>query len=363
MMIENRCTALRKAMRSRKIDIVAVGPTANMRYLLGGAPHPDERLCVLLVSQESVQMIAPKLNEEQIRSLTDMPLLLWEDDQGPGRALGSSMLCGRGRENIAVDGTMRADFLLSLLEGRAFSSVVSADEIIGSVRIKKSRDEIEALKSAAAQADKAMAHAARVCVPGMAERELAWEIEAFFRKDGAEEVMFTLVAAGLNGARPHHNSGEMRFAGGMAVIIDIGASLRGYKSDITRVVCIGRPGEELRKVYDIVREANERGREAVRPGSTAGEVDAACRDFISEAGYGDSFIHRTGHGIGMSVHEPPWIMRGSDFELEPGMTFSIEPGIYLPGRFGVRVEDIVAVSDSGCETLTKFAHELFIKEI
>jgi hypothetical protein len=122
MMIENRCTALRKAMRSRKIDIVAVGPTANMRYLLGGAPHPDERLCVLLVSQESVQMIAPKLNEEQIRSLTDVPLLLWEDDQGPGRALGSSMMCGRGRENIAVDGTMRADFLLSLLEGRAFSS-------------------------------------------------------------------------------------------------------------------------------------------------------------------------------------------------------------------------------------------------
>jgi Xaa-Pro aminopeptidase len=362
-MREHRCIAIQEMMRAKKVDAVVVGPTTHMKYLLGGVPHPDERICVLLVSQDSVQMIAPKLNEEQIRSFTDIPLLLWEDDEGPGHALESSIV-GKGKwGTVAVDGTMRADFLLAILGKRSFDRVIAADELIGSMRVKKSQEEIEALREAAQQADRAMEYAVKACVPGITERGLAWEIESFFRKDGAEQVMFTLVAAGPNGARPHHESGENRIEKGMGIIIDIGASLRGYKSDITRVVCLGHPEGEYRKLYDIVREANERGREAVHPGATSGEVDAVCRDFISESGYGDWFIHRTGHGIGLSIHELPWIMRGSDFELEAGMTFSIEPGIYIPGRFGVRVEDIVAVSDSGCETLTGFGHDLIIKEV
>lgn len=359
-MMEDRCRALTEAMRERKIDIVAVGPTTNMKYLLGGTPHPDERLCVLLVSADSMQMIAPRLNEEQIRSITDVPLLLWDDDEGPGRALGSSILC-RGEKKVAVDPTMRADFLLAIIETGSCRNVVSADDLFGSLRIRKSEKELQLLRTAARQADRAMEQAAEVCVPGMTERELAWEIEAFFRKDGAQQVMFTLIAAGSNGARPHHESGGTVIEDGMPVIIDIGASLNGYMSDITRVVCAGEPEVEFLQVYEVVREANEKGRRAVRPGKAAGEVDAACRDFIAGTGYGENFIHRTGHGIGLSVHEPPWIMRGSEFEIETGMTFSIEPGIYLPGRFGARVEDIVLVTDSGCETLTGFTHDLVIK--
>lgn len=359
-MMEDRYRALREAMRERKIDIVAVGPTTNMKYLLGGAPHPDERLCVLLVSADSVQMIAPRLNEEQIRSITDVPLLLWDDDEGPGRALGSSILC-RGKKKVAVDGTMRADFLLLIIETGACRNVVPADDLIGSLRMRKCEKELQLLRAAARQADRAMEHAAEVCVPGMTERELAWEIEAFFRKNGAQQVMFTLIAAGPNGARPHHESEGTVIEDGMPVIIDIGASLNGYMSDITRVVCAGEPEVEFLQVYEVVREANERGRSVVRPGKAAGEVDRACRDFIAGKGYGENFIHRTGHGIGLSVHEPPWITRGSEFEIETGMTFSIEPGIYLPGRFGARVEDIVAVTDSGCETLTGFTHDLVIK--
>ena len=359
-MIEDRYRALREAMRERKIDIVAVGPTTNMKYLLGGAPHPDERLCVLLVSADSVQMIAPRLNEEQIRSITDVPLLLWDDDEGPGRALGSSILC-RGKKKVAVDGTMRADFLLAIIETGSCREVVPADDLIGSLRIRKSEKEIELLRAAARQADRAMERAAEVCVPGMTEKELAWEIESFFRKDGAQRVMFTLIAAGANGARPHHESGGTVIEDGMPVIIDIGASLNGYMSDITRVVCAGEPETEFLQVYEVVREANAKGRSVVRPGKAAGEVDRACRDFIAGTGYGENFIHRTGHGIGLSVHEPPWIMRGSEFEIDTGMTFSIEPGIYLPGRFGARVEDIVLVTGSGCETLTGFTHDLVIK--
>ena len=360
-MIEKRCSALRDAMRSYGIDVVVVGPTSNMKYLLGGAPYPDERLCVLIVSLDSAQMVAPSLNEEQIRSFTDVPLLLWEDDEGPLRAIGSSVLSGPGGKTAAVDGTMRADFLLMIQEGTSFADVVPADDLIGSVRVIKSSDEIELLRSAARQADRAMQHAAEACVPGITERELAWEIEAFFRKDGAEQVVFTLVAAGPNGVQPHHESGDTVIEEGMPVIVDIGASLRDYKSDITRVLCPGKPEEEYLHLYEIVREANRIGRGAVRPGNKAGEVDAACRDFIAEKGYGERFIHRTGHGIGLSIHEPPWIMRGSDVELEAGMTFSVEPGIYLPGRFGARVEDIVAVSDSGCDTLTGFTRDLVVR--
>jgi Xaa-Pro aminopeptidase len=358
-MTAKRIDDLRTVMRSKKVDIAVIGPTNNMRYLLGGIPHPDERLCVLLVSQERMQFIAPALNEEQVRSVTKAPLILWEDDEGPVRALMSSILSEHGRV-AAVDGAMRADFLLSILKESSFERLVSADGLVGELRMRKSTQEVEALTEAAALADRAMAQAARRCIPGMKERELAWEIEAFFRKNGAEQVMFTIVAAGENAAVPHYNHGETVIEKGTAVVIDIGASLNGYQSDITRVVCPGRPGEEYLKIYDIVRRANAKGREAVRPGATAGEVDAACREVIDAAGYGARFIHRTGHGIGLDVHEMPYITAGSDLVLEAGMTFSVEPGIYIPGRLGVRVEDIVVVTDKGCDTLTGFGHDIVI---
>ncbi len=358
-MTAKRIDDLRAIMRSKRVDIAVIGPTNNMRYLLGGTPHPDERLCVLLVSQDRIQIVAPALNEGQVRAITDIPLILWEDDEGPGLAIQSSILkdCGR---SVAVDPAMRADFLLTILEGRSFERLVAADGLVGGLRMRKSKEEVEALTKSARLADRAMEHAARMCVPGMKEGELAWEIEAFFKENGAEQVMFTIVAAGENAAHPHYNHGDTVIEKGLAVVIDIGASLDGYQSDITRVVCPGRPGKEYLKVYDIVRRANEKGREAIRPGATAGEVDAACRGVIDAAGYGAQFIHRTGHGIGLDVHEPPYITGGNDLVLEPGMTFSVEPGIYIPGRFGVRVEDIVAVTDTGCDTLTGFGHGIVI---
>jgi D-alanyl-D-alanine dipeptidase len=149
---------------------------------------------------------------------------------------------------------------------------------------------------------------------------------------------------------------------GEGVIIDIGASLNGYASDITRVVHLGNPSDEFRAVYDIVVRANEEGRAAVGPGVPAQEVDAAARRVIEDGGYGKAFIHRTGHGIGVDGHEAPWIMQGNEELLQPGMAFSVEPGIYLPGKFGVRIEDIVVVSDEGVRTLTGYDHELIIKE-
>ncbi|MBN2324332.1 MAG: aminopeptidase P family protein [Spirochaetes bacterium] len=358
-MTAKRIDDLKAVMRKKNVDIAVIGPTTNMRYLLGNTPHPDERLCVLLVSHDKTQLIVPALNEAQARSFTDVPLVLWEDHKGPDGAIRSSILKEHGGV-AAVDGSMRADFLLSILKEMSFERIVAADEIVGELRMRKSKEEIAALKDAAALADRAMVHASVRCVPGMKESDLAWEIESFFRKNGAEQAMFTIVAAGENAAVPHYNHGDAVIEEGKAVVIDIGASLNGYQSDITRVVCPGKPQDEYRTVYEIVRSANAKGREAVRPGATCGEVDAACRSVIEAAGYGERFIHRTGHGIGLDVHEPPYITAGSDLLLEPGMTFSVEPGIYIPGRFGVRIEDIVAVTDKGCDTLTGSGHDLIV---
>ena len=182
-----------------------------------------------------------------------------------------------------------------------------------------------------------------------------------FRDIGAEEVDFAIVASGPNSAFPHHEPGQRRLQEGDTIIIDIGCTLSGYKSDITRVVHLGEPSEEVKRVYDAVREANLRGREASLAGARAQDVDHAARKAIEEAGYGQYFFHRTGHGLGLEVHEPPWITSESDTILEPGMVFSVEPGIYLQGQFGIRIEDIVAVTSGECRRLTGLDHELIIR--
>ncbi len=172
---------------------------------------------------------------------------------------------------------------------------------------------------------------------------------------------FTLVAAGPNGAYPHHHSGPQPLQNGDAIILDIGATLDGYQSDITRMVYLGKPTPEFRRAYDAVLEANQNATRAVRPGVTAGAIDRAARGTLEQAGLGNYFTHRTGHGLGLEGHELPWIMAGSDEVLQEGMVFSIEPGVYLVNQFGVRIEDIVVVTQSGVRTLTGFDHSLVVK--
>ena len=171
----------------------------------------------------------------------------------------------------------------------------------------------------------------------------------------------TLVASGPNSGFPHHEAGERRLAMGDTVVLDVVATLDGYNSDITRMVHLGEPSAEVRRVYETVLEANRRGREAARAGARACDVDRAARSVIHEAGYGPYFVHRTGHGLGMDVHERPWISATNTAVLEPGMVFSVEPGIYLPGRFGVRIEDIVVVTEDACRCLTGLGRDLVVK--
>jgi len=312
-------------------------------------------------------MVIPSLNAEAMYAFPcmdsqEIDIHTWEDDEGPLSALESVLSSSKHVERLAVDGSMRADFLIRILQFISPVEIVSADSLMSELRIKKTAEEVAALQAAARQADRAMEQAVEVCIPGASEQQVAWAAEQAFRTDGAEKVEFTLVAAGTNAAFPHHHSGKARLEHGMGVIIDIGASLNGYKSDITRTVFLGKPPEDFKQAYEAVLRANELGREAVRPEVTADAVDNAVRSVLEDAGYGEYFIHRTGHGIGLDVHEAPWIMKGNEMILEPGMAFSIEPGVYIQGKFGIRIEDIVTVTETGMQVLTGYDHDLIVKE-
>jgi Xaa-Pro aminopeptidase len=359
--MNSRLKSFQVKLAEKKVDCAVLGPTTGMRYLLGDAPHADERLCLLLVTPGTAQIISSELNADKISSFTDLEMVVWSDADGPGTVLSGSILKKMKKRVIAVDGSMRADFLLAVLDQCEQPRTLPADTILAELRIIKSPLEIEALALAAAQADKAMQAAVDACIPGATEAEVAWAAEKAFRKDGADCVEFTLVAAGPNAAYPHHRSGDKVLKKGEGVIIDIGASLNGYKSDITRTVFLGDPDREFTDIYELVLSANIRGQETVRPGVPAEEVDRAARALIEEKGMGDRFIHRTGHGLGMDIHEEPWIQEGNRVFLEEGMVFSVEPGIYLPGMLGIRVEDIVAVTPGGARLLTGFDHSLVIK--
>ena len=361
--LAGRMNRLQAHMGEAGVDLVAIAPTPNMRYLLGFAPLADERLCLLLVTPQDTRLVAPVLTADQIESHTGMEAIRWSDDAGPHQALAdatSALGAGTGTV-LAADATMRADVLLLLQDTVTPRRSVSATEMMATLRMCKSAAEIEALARAAAQADRAMMAGVDACRPGVTEREVAEIIANYFRQDGAEEVNATIVASGPNSAFPHHEAGDRRMEDGDTIVIDIVASLDGYKSDITRMVHLGEPSPEIRAVHEVVWEANRRGRAAAVAGAQACDVDRAARSVIEQAGYGPYFIHRTGHGLGMEMHEPPWISGTSTTVLKPGMVFSVEPGIYLEGQFGIRIEDIVVVTEGECRCLTGLDRELIVK--
>ncbi|MFQ5855324.1 MAG: M24 family metallopeptidase [Anaerolineae bacterium] len=359
----NRLSRLQAATAQESVDLVAIAPTANMRYLIGFAPLMDERPCVLLVSREDTRLVVPELNADQVEAHTGMRAIRWSDADGPHQAL-SEALDGLGVGPggvLAADDSMRADALLLLQEMVEPKKSLVAGELMAPLRMRKSAAEIDALARAAALADEALMVGADACQPGVTERQVADKIASYFRQHGAEMVDFTIVASGPNSAFPHHETGDRRLEAGDTIIIDIGATLDGYKSDVTRVVHLGEPPPEVRAVYEAVLKANRRGRQAAVAGARARDVDRAARESLEQAGYGRHFTHRTGHGLGLEVHEPPWITAESDTLLEPGMAFSVEPGVYLQGQFGVRIEDIVIVTEGECRCLTGLDHGVIVR--
>ena len=357
---ERRRRAL-EAAEAAGLAGILVSPGPDLAYLMAYAPLPLERLTLLVLSTGTdPTLVVPTLERPLAERAAGVPGLIlrdWRDGRDDPYAVVAGML-GSGR--YAVTDRTWASHLLALERAAPEGSFVAASEALPLLRAVKDPDEIERLSVVAHAADAAFADVISLPFAGRAEAEVAAELDRLLREHGHERVDFTIVGSGPNAASGHHEPGERRIEPGDAVVMDFGGMRDDYCSDITRTVFVGEPTDEAREVYAIVRTAQQAAFEAVRPGVAAEEVDRAARAVITDAGYGERFVHRTGHGIGLEVHEPPYIVEGNATPLEPGMTFSDEPGIYLEGRFGVRIEDQVVVTPEGAERLNGATRELTI---
>ena len=359
---ERRVRAL-EAAEAAGLSGILVSPGPDLTYLTAHAPPPLERLTLLvLVAGAEPTLVVPTLERPLAESAAGAPglsMLDWRDGRDDPYGVVAAML-GPGR--YAVSDRTWASHLLSLERAAPGRSFVAASEALPLLRAVKDADEIRRLRAAGSAADAAFADVIGEPFAGRAEAEIALELDHLLRAHGHQRVDFTVVGSGPNGASGHHEPGERRIGPGDAVVMDFGGVRDDYCSDLTRTVFVGEPSPEQREVYAIVLAAQQAAFEAVRPGVPCEEIDRVARAVITEAGYGEQFLHRTGHGIGVTTHEPPYLVQGEHRPLVPGMCFSIEPGIYLPGRFGVRIEDIVTVTDEGGRRLNRTSHEMAIVE-
>ncbi|MFS4109345.1 aminopeptidase P family protein [Streptomyces sp. PD-S100-1] len=340
--------------------LVAPGP--DMVWLTGYAPTAvTERLTLLVLApgQDPV-LVVPTLEAPDAEQAPGAPALTlrdWTDGKDP-YAVTAALLDRTGRFGISDNAwAMHLLGLQQTLPGAAYTSLTTA---LPMLRAVKDAAELELMAAAAAAADATFEEIRKVPFSGRRESEIGAELAGLLRLFGHSQVDFTIVGSGPNGANPHHEMGDRVIERGDMVVLDFGGLKDGYGSDTTRTVHVGEPTDEERRVHDIVREAQEAGFRAVRPGVACQEIDRAARAVIAEAGYGEYFIHRTGHGIGVTTHEPPYMIEGEEQPLVPGMCFSVEPGVYLPGRFGVRIEDIVTVTEDGGRRLNDTTREMVL---
>lgn len=342
------------------LDGVIVAPGPDLMWLTGYEPTAlTERLTLLILTRHvRPTLLVPTLERpdaEAALRTTGVGLVDWDDTTDPYH-MASAFLRPGGVFGVS-DATW-SSHLLGLQEMAPSVAFRGLTESLPMLRATKDIGELYRITAAGAAADATYTEIVRLPFAGRREDEVAEDLARLLRENGHERVDFTIVGAGPNGADPHHEAGDRVIAPGDAVVLDFGGLMFGYGSDTTRTVCVGPPDREVRRVHDIVRKAQETAFDAVRPGVACGEIDRVARNVITEAGYGDRFIHRTGHGIGVTTHEPPYLTPGAEAPLEPGMCFSIEPGIYLPGRFGVRIEDIVTVTDRGARRVNNTDHAL-----
>jgi Xaa-Pro aminopeptidase len=341
------------------LDAVLVAPSADLVYLTAYDPPPLERLtCLVLRPGRDPVMVVPRLERPLAEGGgvgTLAELRGWGETEDPYAAVAA--LVGEA-ERVGCSDQMWSAHLLSLQRATVDVRFESASPVIGALRAVKDGRELDLLKRAARYADEALARLIQQGLETRTERDVAGLLADLLLETGNDEVAFTIVGAGPNGASPHHEPTGREIHRGDPVVMDFGARTGGYCSDITRTVAVGEPPPDFRHVFDIVREAQEEAFRAVAPGVPAQEVDRTARRIIEREGYGELFVHRTGHGIGLEEHEPPYIVEGNDAPLRPGMCFSIEPGIYVPGEFGVRIEDIVTVTETGAQRLNHASRDL-----
>jgi Xaa-Pro aminopeptidase len=347
----------------RDIHAVLVTPSPDYRYLLGYDAPPLERLTCLIVRADAAPtLVLPHLEEplarHELGELADeVDLRPWEETDDPF-ALVADVLGRPGR--VAVQDQMWARFVLRLQARLDGAKLVEAGPALSALRRTKSADEIALLRSAAEAADRAMDAITSQRLSGRAEAAVASVIRELLRSAGHDEADWAIVASGPNAASPHHTPGDRLIAEGDSIVLDIGGTLNGYASDTTRTAFVGVPPEEFQDLYAVLQEAQAAACDVVKPGIAARDVDRVAREIITDAGYGPLFTHRTGHGIGLETHEEPYLVESNPEPLREGDAFSVEPGIYVEGRWGARIEDILVCTATGGERLNRSSRDLRI---
>jgi Xaa-Pro aminopeptidase len=359
-----RLARARKEQAERGVDALLLGPSADLEYLTGYRPPALERLTMLVLpAHGDARLVVPALEAPLARDhLGDLEIEVaaWPETDDPVRLVaGALAAAGAARGRLAVGDRLWAGFLLRLQDALAGAAFQPASPLTRQLRMRKDPEEIQALARVAAAIDGVVEQLPELRWAGRTERDLARDIEQAIR-DSHDECCFVIVGSGPNSASPHHVPTGRVIEPGDAVVVDIGGRLDGYCSDTTRTLVVGEPPAGFRELYALLHAAQLAGCAAVRPGVPAAAVDAACRDPITAAGHGELFLHRTGHGIGLEEHEDPYIVAGNDEPLEPGMTFSVEPGIYPRGHYGARIEDIVVCTEDGGRRLNTTSRDLRI---
>lgn len=334
-------------------------PTSDLQYLTGFRGHISDRLTCFLLTAEEAFFLYPGFEKARINAeLLDMAdCKAHVDGDDPFGTLSSFIKDKTGL--IAVDNRMWSGNFLTLQDRLPKNRWLNASTILSPLRMIKDDEEYRLLREAQLLAGQALSDLYKWGLEGRTEKEAAAQLTEFCARAGLGKADWgPIVGAGPNGANPHHGSSGKIIARGDPVVIDFGGVYFGYQADMTRTPVIGKASDEFKEVYEVVLKANEAAFQAPRLGLPCEQVDAAARSIIQQAGYGEFFTHRLGHGIGLDIHEDPYMVKGNALPIAAGMSFSDEPGIYLPGKFGIRIEDILFMKESGAERLTSFPHEL-----
>ncbi|OBY32926.1 peptidase M24 family protein [Mycolicibacter kumamotonensis] len=359
----HRLTVAAAATADAGLAGMVITPGYDLRYLTGSRAQTFERLTALVLPVSGPPtMVVPRLELAALResAVADLGIAVqaWVDGQDPYRLVGEAL--GASPVAAAVTDSMPALHLLPLIDVLGNTPVL-ATEVLRELRMIKDPSEIDALRTAGAAIDRVHARVPEFLVPGRTEADVAADIAEAIVAEGHSEVSFVIVGSGPHGADPHHECSDRKLRAGDIVVVDIGGPVEpGYHSDSTRTYSLGEPDAQVAQRYSVLQRAQRAAVDSVRPGVTAQQIDAAARDVLAEAGLAEYFVHRTGHGIGLSVHEEPYIVAGNDIALAAGMAFSVEPGIYFPGEWGARIEDIVIVTEDGAESLNNRPHELVV---
>ena len=342
---------------------LVITPGYDLRYLVGSRAQTFERLTALVLpAAGEPTVVVPRMELASLKDSAVVELGLavrdWVDGDDPYRLVADAL--GGGRVATAVTDSMPALHLLPLADVFGMVPVLATD-VLRRLRMIKDAAEIDALRKAGAAIDRVHARVPDFLLPGRTEADVAADIAEAIVTEGHSEVAFIIVGSGPNGADPHHECSDRALQVGDVVVVDIGGPYEpGYNSDSTRTYSIGEPDDGVAKQYAVLQRAQQAAVAAVRPGVTAEQIDAVARDVLAAEGLAEVFVHRTGHGIGLSVHEEPYIVAGNDLPLEEGMAFSVEPGIYFPGQWGARIEDIVLVTADGALSVNDRPHDLVV---